>query len=142
MGLERNGAIYPHAKTPLKRRIVYHCWSRHCSVAESRATMLNLMVDTLLDFRAIAFLTSILLLTTTLVSTCPIVFITPSSLYRFLTNPFSRKNGPTCNLKNAHVSVMLFNRNEYHCCLVDCRIYTYTSTYFKWQNGSEKLEKH
>lgn len=43
-------------------------------VAESRVTVLNLMVDALLDFHAIAFLTSIPLLTTTLVSTCPILF--------------------------------------------------------------------
>lgn len=42
-----------------------------------RATLLNLMVDALLDFRAIAFLTSIPLLTTTLVSTRPPVLSCP-----------------------------------------------------------------
>lgn len=123
-----------------------------------RATLLNLMVDALLDFRAIAFLTSIPLLTTTLVSTClptppcPIPYawrcsrgrLSPTSSRSPLTSRGrgrARKNSPACNSKNAHVSVAPFNRDVHRCGPLDCRIYTHRRVSRLAVGSAGQLEK-
>lgn len=66
--------------------------------------MLNLMLDALLDFRAIAVLTSILLPTTTLASTWPLSAIhLPFSSSSLNCPHHVRKNGPACDVRQLSV---------------------------------------
>lgn len=106
------------------------------------------MVDTLLDFRAIAFLTSIPSLTTTLVSCRPILVL--PSLSRSLLCTTTIPSIPLITSVKTVPHVIRKMSTSAWCLLITMYTiavrliaeYTPIGAYLNWQKSSEQLERH